>query len=368
VKLATVTQEEVASTRSVLGVFAFDRTSRISTEVAGLVASIAVNQGDRVKTGDELVRLNTEILEQEIALQRSRIEQVELRIANTEKNYRRLESLFNQSGVSEKEYDDALYTFDDARKEREALKNSLQKLLIQQKRSRIAAPFDGLVLSKDVDVGSWVQPGAAILTLGALDDLVIKVPVAETTLRYLDMGQPIPVTLTAFGTEVTGTLLDIEPIADIKTKNVSAKIAIEPPPIIAENMSATVTIPSSDKKTLSILSRAALIKFQGEDFIYTVEDGMAKILPVNVVAYLGERIGVDNPYIVPGMQVVVEGNERVATRPAGGGGGRIAWISSAMRWISRSPLPLPLFCWLPSGLSACRASPSNSPPMWKPRR
>ena len=61
----------------------------------------------------------------------------------------------------------------------------------------------------------------------------------------------------------------------------------------------------------SILKRAALVKFQGSDFVYTVKEGKAAIMPVSVVSYLGDRVAVSDPYIVPGMSVVVEGNERL---------------------------------------------------------
>jgi multidrug efflux pump subunit AcrA (membrane-fusion protein) len=76
-------------------------------------------------------------------------------------------------------------------------------------------------------------------------------------------------------------------------------------------MSATVFVPSSGKRQLSVISRAAVVKFQGKDLVYTVKDGKASVLPVNIVAYLGQKVAVDNPYIVPGMGVVIEGNERL---------------------------------------------------------
>ncbi|NOQ46123.1 MAG: hypothetical protein GQ559_05560 [Desulfobulbaceae bacterium] len=76
-------------------------------------------------------------------------------------------------------------------------------------------------------------------------------------------------------------------------------------------MSATVHLPTSAKKNLSILPRDALIKFQGKDFVYTIKEGKAAILPVNVVTFLGDRVAADNPYFVPGMPVIVEGNERL---------------------------------------------------------
>ena len=119
VRVAPVVQEEVAQTRNVIGVLYYERISEISTELAGLVERIEVRQGDKVKKGDTLVVLNTEILDKEIAYQKSRIERTELRIANAGKNFTRLERLFDKSGVSEKEYDDALFTFQDAQKEKQ---------------------------------------------------------------------------------------------------------------------------------------------------------------------------------------------------------------------------------------------------------
>ncbi len=311
VRVAAVVQEEVSETRSVIGLLYYDRISEISTELAGLVDQVEVKQGDKVKEGDPLVRLNTEILDEEILYQKSRIEQIELRIANARKNFSRLERLFDKSGVSEKEYDDALFTYQDAQKEKQAVEATLAKLLIQKTRSHITAPFDGIILAKNVDSGSWVQPGKQLVSLGSSEDLFIRAPIAETTLQYIELGQEIPVTITAFNTELQGKIIDIDPVADMKTKNIFLKISIPSLPLVAQNMSATVSVPVSKRLKLSIFSRAALVKFQGEDFVYTVKEGKAAILPVNIIAFLGDRVGVDNPYIAPGMNLVIEGNERL---------------------------------------------------------
>ncbi len=295
VRVAPVVQEEVAQTRNVIGILFYDRVSEISTELAGLVDRIEVKQGDQVKKGDPLVMLNTEILDQEIAIQKSRIDQVELRISNAKKNFARLDRLFDKSGVSEKEYDDARFAYEEAQKEKQTSESTLKKMLLQKQRSVIPAPFDGIILTKDVDVGSWVQPGKQLVSIGSSADLIVRAPIAESTLQFIEVGQQVPVTINAYGKEIIGTITDIDPEADLKTKNVFLKIAIPELPLVAQNLSATVSVPVSVRRKLSILSRAALIKFQGKDFVYTVKDGKAAILPVNIVTYLGDRVGVDNP-------------------------------------------------------------------------
>lgn len=311
VVVAKVVQQEVADNQSVLGILYYERTSDVSTEVGGLVNAIEVSQGDKVKKGELLVSLNTEILDSEISLTKNRTEQIGLRIENARKNYERLEKIYKQSGVSEKVYDDALFTFRDAEMEQQLMRDSLQKLLIQKRRSRIVAPFDGIILSKDVDAGAWVQQGKKLVAIGSSTDLFVRAPVAEDLLQFIEIGEKVSVTINAFDKKVEGHIVNIDPVADVKTKNVFLKINIPPLPLVAQNMSASVYVSSSAKRKLSVFSRAALVKFQGKDFIYTIKEGKAAILPVNIVAYMGDRVGVDNPYIVPGMVVVVEGNERL---------------------------------------------------------
>ncbi|WP_136805747.1 efflux RND transporter periplasmic adaptor subunit [Desulfosediminicola flagellatus] len=311
VVLGKVVQQEVAQNRSVIGVLYYERTSDISTEVAGLVDNVKVDQGDRVKQGDTLVELNTEILDQEISLTKTRISQAQLRIDNTLKNFKRLEKLYKEAGVSEKDFDDAEYAFQDAQMEKKASQDTLKKLMIQKKRSIITAPYGGIILTKDVDSGGWVQQGKQLVSLGSSEDLYVRAPIAENLLQYIEIGGKVPVTVTAFGNETEGTVIDIDPVADVKTKNIFLKIKIAPLPLVAQNMSATVHVPSSSKQQLKVLPRAAIVKFKGSDFVYTVKDGKAAILPVNIVTFMGESVAVDNPYIVPGMGVVIEGNERL---------------------------------------------------------
>lgn len=311
VVVTKVMQQEVAQNRSVIGVLYYERTSKISTEVAGLVQRVRVSQGDKVKKGDVLVELDTEMLNQEIALTKTRIAQAELRIVNTGKNFKRLEKLYNKQGVSEKDFDDAEYAYQDAQKDKQANRDTLKQLLIRKKRSVIKAPFAGIILTKNVDSGGWVQQGSEMVSIGSTEDLYVRAPIAEDKLRYIEMGATVPVNITAFNREVVGTVSDIDPVADMVTKNIFLKIKIEPLELVAQNMSAVVHVPASPKQKLSVLPRAALVKFQGKDFVYTVKEGKASILPVNIVTFMGENVAVDNPYIVAGMGVVTEGNERL---------------------------------------------------------
>ncbi len=311
VVVSKVTKETVAQTQSVIGVLYYDRISEVSTEVTGLVQKVLVQKGSFVEEGDILVQLDTEMLDNEISLKKTHIAQNDLLLQNTGKHFKRLETLYKESGVSEKDYDDALYTYQNAKLEKQARQEELANLLIRKKRSVIRAPFNGIVLTKNVDTGAWVQQGKQLVSIGSSDDLFVRAPMGESMLRYLKKGQQVSVTLNAFEKKVQGVAEDIDPVADVRTKNIFVKIRIPAQEVIAANMSATVHLPASAEQELSIIPRAAVIKFQGSDFIYTIKDDKAAILPVHIVAFMGEKVGVDSAHIVAGMLVVIEGNERL---------------------------------------------------------
>lgn len=311
VLVSTIFQEDVSENRPFVGRLYYDTTSQISSEVSGLVEVVAVHEGELVKKNAPLIRLNTELLDEEINLNLIQIEQINLQINHAEKNYKRLENLFKKKGVSEKAYDDALYAYQHSLKEKQIAELELKKLLLEMEKSAIRAPYDGIIMRKHVDSGDWVQQGKQLIQLGATDDLFVKVPIAETLLQFVKTGSKVAVEIKAFNQELHGTIEAVDPVADAKTKNVFIKVRIPSQANIAENMSATVFLPISARKNLSIIPRDALIKMQGADFVYTITDDKAAILPVNIVTFLGDRIGADNPHFSEGMKVVIEGNERL---------------------------------------------------------
>ena len=311
VVVSEITTQNVAENKAFIGFLYYDRISQVSSEVAGLVQAIQIREGDHVKKGDPMVQLNTDILDKEIAISETRIQQTDIRIKNAEKNYMRLQDLFKKEAASEKTYDDAYFTYQDLIKDKETAEKNLEKLLIEKRKSVIRAPFDGIVLTKSVDKGDWVQQGKELVRVGSEKDFFVKVPIAENLLRYVKVGEQVTVLINAFNKELAGKVIGIDPSADPKTKNIFLKIKTAYPDNGAENMSATVYVPVSEKKELKIIPRDALVKFQGKDFVYTVKEGKAAILPVNIITYLGNNIGADNPYFMPGMMVVVDGNERL---------------------------------------------------------
>lgn len=193
VAVEKITKNIVAENRSYIGLLNYDRKSQVSSDVSGLVEDVLVSEGNHVKAGDPMIRLDTEILDKEIGLRKIRIEQIDLRIKLAKKNFKRLETLLSRKGTSETNYDDAVYDYQDAQSEKKSSELELEKLLIQKRKSIIKAPFDGIILAKNVETGEWVQQGKLLVSVGSTQDLIIKVPVEETILQFIKNGEEVPV-------------------------------------------------------------------------------------------------------------------------------------------------------------------------------
>lgn len=312
VVVGTVEEKTVAENTPIVGTLYFDKVSKVSTEVSGLVEAIPFHAGDRVQKGDTLVRLNTDFIEKDIGLAVTRIEQVDVQLEKADKDLQRYESLYRENAATEKAYDDLRFTRRDLRKQRESLAKTLEIARLKKTKSTILAPFDGIVLEKCSEVADWVSPGAVFCRLGALDALCVKVPIAEELINYTHEGDEVQITLTAFQKSVVGVVAGFLPVADLKTKNVMVKIRLARMPGVVENMSATVLIPTSRPKKFTLVPRSAIVNQQGRDFLYTMKDGRAVPISIKRVSvFIGDYAGVDNPEVVSGMPVIVDGGERI---------------------------------------------------------
>jgi len=311
VVISKIVHETIGQTDSFIGTLYYERISHVSSEVSGLVNKIDFRTGDLVKQGLALVHLDTEILEKEIQFQQNQIKLAKLDIDHKQLNFQRMATLYKNNSISERDYDDASFVYQATLLKKISAQTTLEKLLIQKRKSVIKAPFEGIILEKNIDSGDWVHQGKPLFDIGSVNDLFIKVSMSETLLKFIFIGQSVPVIINAYDKKITGIIDNLSPKADAKTKNVFLKIRIPRLTKVAQNMSATVFLTTGQKKKLYMIPRDALIRFQGNDFVYTIKEEKAVRLKVHIVAYQGNQIGADNPHFIEGMPIVVDGNERL---------------------------------------------------------
>ena len=109
----------------------------------GLVKSISLRAGDRIKKGRILARLNTDFIEKEIDLALTRIELVDVQIARKDKDIKRYSTLYKENAAAEKAYDDLVFGHSELFKEKDALLKQLEIARLKNQRASSGRPLTG---------------------------------------------------------------------------------------------------------------------------------------------------------------------------------------------------------------------------------
>ncbi|MBN2644428.1 MAG: efflux RND transporter periplasmic adaptor subunit [Desulfuromonadaceae bacterium] len=311
VKTEPLQRRQAPVTQSLTGSLYFDRISDLSFEVSGAITEILFQEGDRVSKGQVLARLNTDFIDQQIAETTAKLQQAEVSLQHARRDFERYQQLYEQQAASATAYDQLFFRVKELEHEIAATRAQLQTARLKQDKSTLRTPFDGLVLSKDAERGNWITTGSRIARIAAADAIYIRVPVSEDQARFSHSGQQLPVHLTATDETLSGSHAGFLPVVDARTRNVFIRIHIPQPQQLFENMSATVELPTAAQQQQLMVPRDALVKFNGQDFIYSIKDDKAAIVPVQVTGFSSDQAAISGPSLQEGMPVVIEGNERL---------------------------------------------------------
>jgi len=292
-----------------VGTVYFREVSDVAGEVNGKVNDVRFEEGKRVKGGEVLVSLETDLLKKEIEAGRAAYEQVLADHENAVIDLRRREDLYRKELIAEQTYDEARFRVKGLEKRAASLKAELERLEIQLGKKDIKAPYSGVVIAKYVDRGEWLEAGGTVATI-ARDDLVdVIVNVPQEVIKSVTPGMDVAI-ISGRG-RMKGTIFSVIPRGDIQTRTFPVKIRAKNSLSLVEGMEAMLVLPTGGKKKSLIVPRDAVLRKSGNTIVYAVKDSTAKMISVNVLGYSGMTVGVEADGLQAGMKVVVKGNERL---------------------------------------------------------
>ncbi len=311
VAIQDIFEKEIAKTTPIVGILDFNRLASVSSEESGLIVKHHFEEGDMVKQGDPLVEFDTDFIRKDIEISRKELDAIEVQLEEAAKNLDRLDKLFKSAASSEKAFDEQFFSHKKLLKQKERLEKELERFNLKLDKSIVKAPFSGIVLAKYKELGEWVSIDSPICEIASTDDVIARVGVSEDLIKYFVIGGSVTVSIDPLDKEFQGEIDSFVPVADLKSKTFWLKIRIPYFDKAIQNMSLTAQIPSSPKMNIPMVKRDALVTFNGQTFIYSINEGTAAIIPVQVVVYDGEYLGVQGPHLMAGMPVVVDGNDRL---------------------------------------------------------
>ena len=156
----------------------------ISPEVNGQVVKIAVIEGQKVKKGQLLAKLNTSLVEKNI-------QEVETQMEFAKIMFDKQSDLWNRNIGSERQYLEAENNY-------ESLHNKLQTLKTQYDMSVITAPFSGVVEDIMIKKGELAGPGMMLMQVVSLDNMVVKAKLSEAHLSSVRVGETVSISFPSY--------------------------------------------------------------------------------------------------------------------------------------------------------------------------
>lgn len=316
-RVVLVTVEKVSEgstlpTMTITGSAYFSKSSSVAAESAGKVSKVYINEGDAVEVGQPLASLDDSLLIYSISSAVAVTEQAKANLDKALRDFNRNKTLYSQKSISQQKYQDSLTDYTNAQSVYSSAVSQLKSLETQKEKMVIKSPLKGIVTSKNVEVGEWVNTGGIIAGVAALT-YEAKVYIPESVLPYIKAGQQV--TVTTSRKEYTGKVLSINSKGDTATRLFLTRIDLGQDPDLKEGVHISALIPSGSKVNSLLVPRDAVISRNNIKGVFKVlEDDRVRFIPVKVIGYNGGYLAVTS--VMEGSlqkddQVVLDGSNAV---------------------------------------------------------
>ena len=294
------------------------RVSLLSAEVDGIVATLSVDDGDRVSNEQVVLSLDDELSEIAQARATAEVDEAAARHAEAKRRYGELTELAKQQHVPKTNVESARADIQFAGAALRQAQSDRLRAQALLKRHTVRAPFDGVVKRKLVEVGQWVETSTPLIELVETNFLRLEAPVPQFYFSRVKPGTQVAIRFDSlpeqvFEAAITATI----PVSDSAARTFPVRIDLaNEQGLLAPGMSARVILrikSETGESSLLVPQDAVVRRPDGSETIWTitVEDGVTKAAPreVRTGRVYHNNVEVLSNNLEPGTQVVVRGNE-----------------------------------------------------------
>jgi len=314
------------------------RKAAVASKATGRLEWLGVREGSQVKEGQVLARLEnkdvTAAMEQaaaSIKVAQANLEQGRAELVEVERALDRSRDLLAKKFVSQAAHDAVVARYEKARAAISGYQAAIAVAEANHRAAQVAvgqtlirAPFEGVVLTKNANVGDVITPfssatgsQAAVVTMADMSTLEVEADVAESNLAKVRLDQPCEIQLDALpDLRFRGVLHRLVPTVDRSKATVTAKIRfVDRDPRILPEMSAKVAflsreVPPEQRGARTVVQPAAIISRGGRNVVYVIKDNKVAEAQVETGRTIGDMIEVVKG-VAPGDKVVLKPSDRL---------------------------------------------------------
>ncbi len=288
-------------------------------------ASRLLQEGDLVARGTVLATIRQSDFKVQVATAQSQLASAQAVLDKAQSDYDRAHKLYATQAMTRPDYDTAVESLKTAKANVAAAQEQVAAAQIPLSDTQLRAPLDALVLSRKVDVGTFVQPGAVGFVVASAGAVKVVFSVPDDVMRTLRLGQELPVTFQSGVADAArkGPITAISPAADAQTRVFQIEMTLpNPNGDLQLGMIATVEVGADRQPSAHPavpLSAVVRVAPGAKEYAVFVVEGagekaIARRRPVTLGGVIGNRIvvqsglGAGERVVVSGAQFVVDGD------------------------------------------------------------
>jgi len=262
----------------------------LASRVAAVIEKLDVEEGDTVRRGQILVRLDGRDL-------RAQVEAAEAALRAATAHDARIRSLFEKEAATRQE-------LESAEEGRSAAEAAVETAKAQLDYVVIRAPFDGRVAVKSASAGDLASPGRSLITLQASGLMRVSATVSPDQVSGLAIGSPVEVALGAGGT-AQATISVMSPASDPVSRRLLVKADLPSDATIRAGSFVRLLLPAASPESQPVAPGSALVRHGALTGLYVVEEGRARLRWISVGGMVGDDVIV-RAGLSPGDEVVLD--------------------------------------------------------------
>ena len=280
--LHTLKAAPLSRTLPLTGTFAALNEATVKAKVAGELVEVTVREGESVKRGQTLARIDqTEVLAR-VAARQADVEAARAQLVWAEKNRNTQKALLDKSFISQNAFDNVQSNQDVAIARLRAAEADLVVARKSLGDSVLTAPMNGIVAQRHAQPGERVPLDARIVTLVDLTRLELGASVPAASIGQVKVGQPVAFRVDGFGErEFAGRIERINPSTTAGSRVISVYAVIDNREgVLRSGMFAQGEIVLERTENALAVPASALRKEAGQSFVYAIENGVLRRKPV----------------------------------------------------------------------------------------
>ncbi len=336
VEIAMARRGEISSTIASSANLKAQREVDVASQAEGVVKEVLVEEGDVVRQGQLLCRLDDsqsqirlqsarqKLAQARLQLEKARIreEKAQVQVNNTRDEYDRYQKLYAERLVSEKEVAQVKYRLDELEHDQRASDSEARELIhrveeleaeiaqseLEIAHTRVYAPFSGVITSRTVNVGQTVRNLDPLFKLGDFTPLQADVFVSEREAATIRPGQSARIFSNVGADQgAPGTVARVSPVVDQATGTVKVTVELsQGSQTLKPGAFVRVEIRTDTRPGAILVPKRALVEEDGEQFLFVAENDTVRRVKVESGYQNGSEVEILSG-VADGQSVVVAG-------------------------------------------------------------